>query len=219
MCVLLIILWVSVISLSRVYLGMHSILDILLGGVLTIVFLLMFLPATNYFEDFLLTNFMAPLFSVILPVILIIFFPLADVWTPTRGDTCSVAAVFTGVEFGAWFNYQLGWIKKFDDSYPLSFEFGEILMFLARTVIGLAIVALTEFLGKMICWAMFSAAVKENQNVLKTSENSLENTKKNFVDLSSKFITYSVLGFNTISLIPKLFDLLKIDRSRYFSEF
>jgi hypothetical protein len=198
---------------------MHSILDILLGGVLTVVFLLLFLPATNFIEDFLLTNSIAPLFSVILPVILIIVFPLADVWTPTRGDTCTIAAVFTGIEFGAWTNYQLGWTKTIDKSYPLSFEVGEILPFLARTIIGLAIVALTEFLGKILCWAMFSAIINEDRKALKASEKSLENKKKNFVDLSSKFVTYSVLGFKTILLIPSLFVMLKIDRPRFYAEF
>jgi hypothetical protein len=208
-----------VISLSRVYLGMHSVLDILLGAILTIGFLILFIPATNYFADFLIHSSFAPIFSVVIPAILIVIFPLADVWTPTRGDTCSIVAVFSGVEFGSWVIYQSGWTKALEESYPLSLELGGILSFIARTILGLAIVALTEFIGKISFFAIFSFVVSEDRNVLKSSENSLENTKKNFVDLTSKFLTYSVLGFNTLVLCPKVFELFSIDRSRFYSEF
>lgn len=198
---------------------MHSVLDILLGGFLTVLFLLLFLPATNFFEDFLIQSSIAPFFSVVIPIILIVFFPLADIYTPTRGDTTVIAAVFSGIEFGSWINYQFGWTKILEESYPLSLGFGGLFYFIARTVVGLAIVALTEFLGKLGVFAFFSAVVGEDRRTLKASENSLENTKKNFVDLLSKFITYFILGFNCLVVVPKIFELLHIDRPRFFSEF
>lgn len=214
-----IIVWVSVISMSRVYLGMHSVLDIIMGSFLSAVFLTVFLPSTNAIMDYLIESSFAPIFSLLIPVILIVIFPLADKWTPTRGDTCIVTAVFSGVEMGAWINYQFGMTHEFDDDYPLSLTFDGFFAFLARTVLGLAIIALVEFGGKISLFALFSAVVKEDRKTLKSSADTLENKKKIFVDLSTKFLTYFTLTFVVLVAVPKLFELLSIDRTRFYSEF
>lgn len=214
-----IVAWVGVISLSRVYLGMHSVLDILMGSFLSAFFLMMFLPSTDTIMDFLLQNSFAPFFSLVLPILLIIFFPLADKWTPTRGDTCIVTAVFSGIEFGSWVNYQLGLTHMLEETYPLSLTFDGFLAFTARTVVGLAIIGLIEYGGKFSMFALFSAVVKENPKTLKSSADSLENKKKSFVDLSTKFVTYSLLSFTIVVFSPKLFEIMHINRTRFYSEF
>jgi sphingosine-1-phosphate phosphatase 1 len=79
-----IVLWVGVISTSRVYLGMHSVLDVVLGVLLSLVLLGVLLPVTDEILNFFTTNTLAPLVFVIIPILLIVFFPVTDQWTPTR---------------------------------------------------------------------------------------------------------------------------------------
>lgn len=198
---------------------MHSVLDIVLGAFLSMLFLMIFLPTTDSVMDILLKRSFAPLLSLILPIILIIFFPLADKFTPTRGDTCIVTAVFSGIEMGSWLNYQFGLTRTLEETYPLSLEFGGIIPFLARTVIGLATIAFVEFAGKFLFFALFSLIVKEDRQTLKSSADSLENKKKAFVDLSTKFLTYFFLTFTALYILPRVFELVHIDRTRFYSEF
>lgn len=79
-----VLLWVSIISLSRIYFGMHSVLDLVLGIVVSAVLLAVFLPITEVIETFCVTNVMSPLLTLTVPIILIACFPTAAVRTPTK---------------------------------------------------------------------------------------------------------------------------------------
>lgn len=102
--------------------------------------------------------------------------------------------------------------------YPLSLEFGSFYALAVRTVVGLAIVGLTEFLGKLVTFYLLSKVIDEDPKALKSSENSVDNTKKTFVDLSSKFITYCFLGFNCLVLVPIIFTYLNVQRKNFSME-
>jgi sphingosine-1-phosphate phosphatase 1 len=234
--VVCIVIWVAVISTSRVYLGMHSVLDVVLGVFMTLILLVILLPLTDLILNFFTTNAFGPLAFVVLPVFLIVYFPTSEEWTPTRwdhdlpkkivieildrfrGDTCTIAAVLSGIELGTWFSYQLGIFHKTQEPYPLSLDIGSYYTFAARTFIGLAIVGLTEFLGKYVSLSFLCFALNQDKKLYKSSENSVTNTKKNFIDLTSKYFTYCVLGFNAIVLVPLVFNLLHIQRDRFYHE-
>lgn len=213
-----IVLWVSVISLSRVYLGMHSVLDLVLGVAISIVLLAVILPLTDGILDYMAMNAWAAIPTLLIPVLLMAYFPTTEIWTPTRGDTCCIAAVFSGIELGVWFNYQFGLMNLNEASYQLTFDLGDPLHLAGRTVIGLIIVALTEFLGKLFSYPFLSSMVGADPKKLKEAENSVKNTKKNFVDLTSKFFTYSVLGFNTVVLVPIALQYFNLQRDNFYSE-
>lgn len=123
-----------------------------------------------------------------------------------------------GIELGSWFNYQFGIVHHTTVALPLSLDFSDYYSVAARTVLGLLVVGLTEFLGKLISFALLCKIVNENPKKLKESENSANNVNKNFVDLSSKFITYSILGFNTLVLVPQVFKYFDIQRDEFFNE-
>lgn len=213
-----IVLWVSVISLSRVYLGMHSVLDVVLGVAISIVLLAVILPVTDTIMDYLATNAWSAIPILLIPILLIVFFPTTELWTPTRGDTCCIAAVFSGIELGVWFNYQFGLMNLNGAPYQLLFDLGDPLHLAGRTVVGLIIVALTEFFGKLFSYPFLSMLVGADPKALKASENSATNTKKNFVDLTSKFFTYTVLGFNTVVLVPIVLQYFNLHRDNFYSE-
>lgn len=85
-CAVLTLIWISVVSWSRVYLGMHSVLDLLMGFVLSAVLLFLVLPITNSIELFLATNTLAPIVLLSVTIILMVYFPIPStrVWTPTK---------------------------------------------------------------------------------------------------------------------------------------
>jgi len=218
-----VVVWVTVISLSRVYLGMHSVLDLVLGCAITLVLLAIFLPLTDKIEYFFAESSISPLAFVLVPILLIFTFPTSKTFTPTRGDTCSIAGVFAGVELGNWLNYQLGNLSSAKHSATITAidwndAFANLHIIAARTVLGLAVVGLTELLGKLIFWAAFSSAIGADRHALKSSPDAVDNTKKNFVDLSTKFATYCWLGCNAL-LVANLFKYLNIARESFFSEY
>lgn len=87
-----------------------------------------------------------------------------------------------------------------------------------RTIIGLFIAGLTEYLMKLVSFSLLSRFVGEDRKKLKASENSVENVKKNFVDLTSKFVTYFLLGFNLMLLVPTVQKYFNVHRETFFSE-
>jgi len=216
--IICVVLWVTIISLSRVYLGMHTVLDCVLGAAISVYLLLTLLPFTDYVEGFFATSWWSPMLLILVPVILIVYFPMTNQWTPTRGDTCVIAAVFSGIELGTWFNYRLGLLNLTNASSHHTIDTSNLYSLAARTVIGLVIVGLTEFIGKSVSFSLLCSMINEDKKKLKSSENSVKNVKKTFVDLTSKFVTYSILGFNTMVLVPTVYKYLSIQRDSFFSE-
>jgi hypothetical protein len=105
----------------------------------------------------------------------------------------------------------------FPDVVPV-IEFDNFYLLIARTVVGLTIAGATEFLGKLISFSFLSMVIGEDRKALKASENSVYNTKKTFVDLTSKFSTYCILGFNILVLVPMTYKALNIQRDAFFIE-
>lgn len=216
------LIWVTSICFSRIYLGMHSVLDIIFGLILTASMMVVLVPVIDFLDGLLQKNMLAPIFIISIPIMLIVFYPKTDKWTPTRGDTATIISVFVGVQLGAWLNYQLGNMQL----DPLQGTSSQIVwptlpllgLILARTIIGLCVVAVTEVLGKLISFSLLCKMFGKNPKELKNSEDSLKNKTKIIIDLSYKFITYGLIGFNAQYLIPSLFRLLDINRPQFYTE-
>lgn len=218
--ILCVTIWVSVISLSRVYCGMHSVLDLVIGTLLSMVLLIICLPITNSIEIFFATSKISPVFFLMVPILAIVYFPTTKQWTPTRGDTCCVAAVFCGIELGSWLNYQMGFIKETTENYPLTLHWAVIISkpFIARLILGLVVAAISEFIGKVVSYSFLCFLIGKDKEMLKMAKDSNDNKEKLFVDLSSKFLTYTFLGFNILFVVPQLFHFLNIGRDSFYSE-
>lgn len=79
-------LWIMIVSWSRVYLGMHSVLDLVMGFTLSAILLAVGLPLTEGIEVFLTKGFFAPVILTIAVVMLSIYFPIPStkLFTPTK---------------------------------------------------------------------------------------------------------------------------------------
>lgn len=79
-------LWVMIVSWSRVYLGMHSVLDLVMGFTLSAILLAVGLPLTEAIEVFLTKSFFAPVILSVAVVALAVYFPIPStrLYTPTK---------------------------------------------------------------------------------------------------------------------------------------
>ncbi|XP_039751565.1 sphingosine-1-phosphate phosphatase 1-like isoform X2 [Pararge aegeria] len=219
--VLAAVAWCTLICVSRVYLGMHSILDIAAGLLLASALLAVLIPAVDSLDSFLLTSQWSPLLVVVISILVIVYHPQSDKWTPTRGDTTMIVSVCAGILTGSWTNYQLGHMVASTSDPPYTIIWPSIEMLgtsLLRTILGFCGVLATRAIAKSVSYAFVCALLGRDKNELRNSEDSLDNKNKIIVECSYKYFTYGLIGFNTTYVFPNVFELLLINRPTYYTE-
>lgn len=132
-----------------------------------------------------------------------------------------IVSVCAGILTGSWTNYQLGNMvaSELDPPYEIIWPSKEMLgCTILRTILGFCGVLATRAFGKSISYAFVCALLGKDKNELRNSENSLDNKNKIIVELSYKYFTCAMIGFNTTYVFPNVFALLKIDRPTYYTE-
>ncbi|EHB15328.1 Sphingosine-1-phosphate phosphatase 1 [Heterocephalus glaber] len=82
--------WSSLVCLSRIYMGMHSLLDIIAGFLYTILILAVFYPFVDLMDDFNQTHKYASLIFIGLHLALGICSFTLNTWSTSRGDTAQI---------------------------------------------------------------------------------------------------------------------------------
>ncbi|XP_058060168.1 sphingosine-1-phosphate phosphatase 1-like [Anopheles bellator] len=215
------VVWCSVICVSRVYLGMHSVLDIIAGLLLVVLLMIPLIPLVDRLDIIIVTSRWSPLFVLSISILLIVFYPDSGKWTPTRGDTALTVSVCAGIELGAWLHYHLGEFQQPIQPPPYEViwpSYSMLGLLLLRTVLGLCCIVASRAFAKSISYAFVCFLLGRDKNELRRSENTLENKNKIIVELSYKLFTYGVIGFNTQYLLPSVFKLLNIGRPDFYTE-
>ncbi|GAB0099312.1 sphingosine-1-phosphate phosphatase 1 [Sergentomyia squamirostris] len=215
------IIWSSVICLSRIYLGMHSILDIGAGLLLTVLLMLPLVPLVDWVDYYILSLKFSPVAILVISILMIVIYPRADRWTPTRGDTTLCLAFCAGIQIGAWINFQAGDMKipTISPPYPVIWPSHRLLgQILLRTVLGLCAIVATRAIAKSVSYAFVCALLGKSQDQIRNSANSLDNRPKIFVELFYKYFTCFWIGINTQYLLPNFFKLLGIGRPDFYTE-
>ncbi|XP_063533562.1 sphingosine-1-phosphate phosphatase 1-like [Cydia strobilella] len=213
--------WCTLICVSRVYLGMHSVLDIAAGLLMASGLLVLLIPMVDALDDWLLTHWLSPAVVLAVSVLVIVYHPNADKWTPTRGDTTMIVSVCAGILTGSWTNYQLGNLAPASTPPPYTIIWPSIDMLgntILRTILGFCGVVATRAIGKSVSYAFICALLGKDKNELRNSENSLDNKNKIIVELCYKYFTCGMIGFNTVFVFPNVFYLLRINRPTYYTE-
>ena len=78
------LIWCTLVCTSRIYLGMHSLADILVGLVASASLLVFVVFIADSSDHFLLSNPMAPIVTIALSLGGLYFYPGSDRWTPAR---------------------------------------------------------------------------------------------------------------------------------------
>ncbi|XP_042235412.1 sphingosine-1-phosphate phosphatase 2-like isoform X1 [Homarus americanus] len=215
------ITWCTCVCLSRLYLGMHSVLDVLCGLVLVTVLLIMILPWVDTLDHLALTHPASPVISITLTIAMVVCYPATDRWTPARGDTTVIVGVGCGSLLGSWVNYQMGIIREPSLPPPYSVIWPSLNMIglsLLRTVLGLVIIVAVRAIFKSLSFATICALlqVKAEDYVNKTG--SITVRRRLVVELFYKFITYIAIGFTVVYTGPMAFRLIGIERPTFYTE-
>ncbi|XP_058801363.1 sphingosine-1-phosphate phosphatase 1-like isoform X2 [Phymastichus coffea] len=215
------VIWCTLICISRVYLGMHTVLDIIAGLVLAIVMMIPLVPLVDAMDYYFVTNSWALLLLVIISLAMIIYYPRSKKWTPTRGDTALVVSVTVGVHVGVWLHYKTGALIKplLPPPYHVIWPSYSILgLVILRTILGYCCILGTKAVGKSLSYATMCGILQVNSKELIQSQDSLDNKNKILVDLIYKYITYFTIGFNITYLLPNVFTVLGIERPTFYTE-
>ncbi|KOC63517.1 Sphingosine-1-phosphate phosphatase 1 [Habropoda laboriosa] len=215
------IMWCTLVCMSRLYLGMHTVLDILAGLILAILLLIPLIPLVDITDYYILSNIWALTILIAISIGVIVYYPCGKKWTPTRGDTTMVVSVTTGVHLGAWLNYNTGVMLAPTKSPPYHIiwpSYSMLSCLILRTLFGFCSILATRVICKFLSYQTMCAILKINSKVLMKSQNYSENKDKVLVDLVHKYITCFMIGVNTVYFLPKVFTIFGINRPTFYTE-
>lgn len=207
------ICWCLLVCLSRLYLGVHSVLDLASGVIATFVIMLLTVPYVKEFDMFQQSNPIAPLVVLVFTVALCtVCYPnLAEVSNTTKGDAVQIVSVAAGVTLGTLINYQYGFTVDKGQLFQAQIVFPTLTMIgesILRMVIGVVILAALHSLVKYPSIKFFSYIFNLDK----------PNKKHPSVETAYKFVTTYMVGFGLICLVPYIHFLLGLGRSAYFNE-
>ncbi|KAK2708026.1 hypothetical protein QYM36_015644 [Artemia franciscana] len=146
------ILWCFMICLSRIYMGMHSILDVLGGISLAVLMLPILLPLVDWLDSFLLTHPSSPIVILVTSITMLILAPESATLV-TKEDTTVIVGSFSGLQIGMWFLFAIGQIQGPPLEPPHTILWpseSQLLLMLLRTLFGLMLGFLAREIGKSL---------------------------------------------------------------------
>lgn len=204
-------LWVCC---SRMYLGMHSLLDVSAGVLYGLVILVVVMPLLEPI-DYLIMNYeSAPFVLFPLGLIICYLYPKVKRWSTTRSDTAIVIGTVVGFTIGSALNNYIGLLIKpdapplYDIHYPDTHGMFNVVI---RTVFGMTVLLLTRqtikpIFKKILCTIFFQ------------DPTNIENMRKKRIEIPLNYLTYLFLGFNVTFTSPYVFRLLNIERDYSYTE-
>ncbi|XP_072330638.1 sphingosine-1-phosphate phosphatase 2 isoform X2 [Scyliorhinus torazame] len=196
----------ALVSLSRLYTGMHTVLDVICGVLITAVLMTLTYPFWDILDNFQLTSPLTPIIAIVMPFFMSYTYPELDHYSPTRGDTTIILGVASGCTVGFWMNYQYG--RTYEPTGSLPFKIPAITLqivslAIARFLIGIIVLVATrqvvKTLSLKVLYAWFDVAGHDMQA-----------RKRLEIEVPYKFATYSSIGFNATVVVPLLHQLLEL---------
>ncbi|XP_009100564.1 sphingosine-1-phosphate phosphatase 1 [Serinus canaria] len=198
--------WCSLVCCSRIYMGMHSILDVIAGFLYAILILVLFHPVVDLIDNFNLTYKYAPLIIISLHLALGIFSFTLDTWSTSRGDTAQILGCGAGVACGSHVNYILGLqLDPPPHTLPLSLSSLTVTVFgkaILRLLIGVIVLLLTKVAMKKATIPLACKIFRIPQGDVRRARQRME------VELPYRYITYGMVGFSLMFIVPCLFHFI-----------
>ncbi|XP_038074701.1 sphingosine-1-phosphate phosphatase 2-like [Patiria miniata] len=197
--------WTLLVCFSRLYKGMHFILDLVVGVTLTAVLMLLIWPWLDVIDHFQLTHPQAPLVIISTAVFLCICYPSHNGVAATRADTITILGSVSGTLCGFWLLHRAGMVP--DVVEPL----GGVIAWPGLGVAGVMFLkyAFCQVLALAVYLSTRALLLQAIPVVFNTEIN--ENTKKLlFVELPYRYITFLVLLFSTYTICPVVFAKLGV---------
>lgn len=199
--------WCVLVCVSRIYMGMHSVLDVLAGVLYSSLILLLFLPVLDLTDGLVLHSPWAPVLVMLLPFVLALFCFRLDAWSTSRGDTAQILGSGAGITLASHVNARLGFSR---DPLSLSLALPSVtpwlfLTVLLRMIIGVAVLMLTRAVMKAVTLASLCRVFPS------TAGGDVRRARQHMhIELPYRYIVYSTVGFNVLFLVPLLFSYMQL---------
>ncbi|MCD9637989.1 hypothetical protein HAX54_021597 [Datura stramonium] len=226
-------LFVFFIAVGRIYLGMHSLIDIIGGLAFGLAILASWLSVHKYIDDFIVSGQNVSSFWAVLSFLLLFAYPTPELPTPSF----EFHTAFTGVALGIVIGVQQTYHQFHHESVPRLFTPHLTLpAFLGRMIIGYPTILLVRFCSKSLAkWMLpmlanalgipvrstsyvpslsISASAKRSDEIKQTGyiqklfffsrQDSFE------VDTGIRLLQYAGLAWSVVDLVPSLFSHLSL---------
>ncbi|KAM4770763.1 sphingosine-1-phosphate phosphatase 2 [Rhinophrynus dorsalis] len=195
----------TLVSLSRLYTGMHTVLDVICGALIALLFLALTYPVWDPVDHLLLTNPLSPVFAVTAGFLLSYNYPKMDHYSTTRADTTTILGVGAGTCVGIWLTH-FGQTEIPFGSLPLSIPpitSTLLLQQLFRFLLGVVLLVITRQVAKTLSLQALGKWHKvPTQDCLVRQR--LE------IEVPYKFVTYTSIGIVATAGVPWLCQFLEI---------
>lgn len=200
--------WCLVVCVSRIYMGMHSVLDVIAGVLYSVLILLFFLPALDLIDGFNLTCRYAPLIIISFHLGLGLFSFNLDTWSTSRGDTAQILGTGAGVALASHVNHLLGLMPDpTPEQLPLAvpaLSAGLVGVAVLRLFLGVLVLVATRALMKAVTIPLVCRVFGVPCTDVRKARQHME------VELPYRYIVYGTVGFNVLFLVPLLFSHLQL---------
>ncbi|XP_031136270.1 sphingosine-1-phosphate phosphatase 1 [Sander lucioperca] len=198
--------WCLLVCVSRIYMGMHSVLDVIAGVLYSSLILLVFLPLLDLIDGFNLTCRYAPLIIVCLHLGLGLFSFTLDTWSTSRGDTAQILGTGAGVALASHVNHYLGLmpdpaLEQLPFALP-GLSAGLVGAGVLRLVLGVLVLMATRALMKAVTIPLVCRVFGVPSADVRKARQHME------VELPYRYIVYGAVGFNVQFLVPFLFSYI-----------
>uniref|UniRef100_A0A8C4KI65 Sphingosine-1-phosphate phosphatase 1 n=1 Tax=Dromaius novaehollandiae TaxID=8790 RepID=A0A8C4KI65_DRONO len=180
--------------------------DVIAGFLYAVLILVVFHPVVDLIDNFNLTYKYAPLIVISLHLALGIFSFTLDTWSTSRGDTAQILGSGAGVACGSHVSYMLGLnLDPPPSMLPLSLSSLTVTVFgkaMLRLLIGVVILLLTKI-------AMKKATIPLACKIFRIPHDDVRKARQRMeVELPYRYITYGMVGFSLMFIIPCLFQFI-----------
>ncbi|EHA99042.1 Sphingosine-1-phosphate phosphatase 1, partial [Heterocephalus glaber] len=195
--------WSLLVCLSRMYMGMHSLLDIIAGFLYTILILAVFYPFEDLIDNFNQTHKYAPLIIIGLHLALGILSFTLDTWSTSQGDIAQILGSGAGIACGSHVTHSMALIlDPSPDILPLPTPPITLTVFakaILRVLTGLGVVLIVRNIMKKITIPLACKIFKIPCDDIRKARQHME------VELPYQYITYGMVGFSITFLVPYIF--------------
>ncbi|XP_062503037.1 sphingosine-1-phosphate phosphatase 2-like [Corticium candelabrum] len=194
--------WCALVCISRLYLGIHTILDILAGCFIAVSLLYTSSWLMDSFDEFVCTHPLSPIVVVLGAVFLMVVYPRKQhVWCPARGDTAKIVGVGIGVGVGAWYINDITTDPYIDTPFPVKIESMTIVVAsILRFILGCLLLVLVREIFETISLKILSRILPNDPSVFWKHQVWLE--------IPVRLVTYSAVGFAVLFPAPIVFQFL-----------
>ncbi|XP_065783705.1 sphingosine-1-phosphate phosphatase 2 isoform X1 [Muntiacus reevesi] len=192
----------TLVGLSRLYTGMHTVLDVLGGILITAVLIVLTYPAWTLIDRLDSASPLLPVCVLVVPFLLCYNYPVSDYYSPTRADTTTILAAGAGVTIGFWINHFFQLVSEPTESLPVVQNIPplttELLAVgLAKFTVGIVLILLVrQLVQKLSLQVLYSWFKVVTRN--KEARRRLE------IEVPYKFVTYTSVGICATTFVPML---------------